>query len=87
LVTEGFAWALEGKQRQDPPPPCKLDGEAEAQVSALRLGNPPAGYGPWPLDLLADELVALALVEALSLETVRQVLKKTGCRSGSSPMG
>jgi hypothetical protein len=78
LVTEGLAWALEGKHRQDPPPPCKLDGEAEAQVSARRLGKAPAGYGPWPLDLLADELVALALVEALSLETVRQVLKKTG---------
>jgi hypothetical protein len=78
LVTEGLAWAREGKQRQAPPPPCTLEGEAEAQVRALRLGTPPAGYGPWPLDLLADELVALALGEALSLETGRQVLKKTG---------
>jgi hypothetical protein len=78
LVTEGFAWALEGKKRRDPPTPCKLDGEAEAKVIALRLGKPPAGYGHWTLQLLADELVALALVDSLSLETVRKVLKKTG---------
>jgi len=45
-VTEGLAGALEGKKRRDPPPPCKLDGEAEAKVMALRLGKPPAGYGP-----------------------------------------
>ena len=30
LVTEGFALALDGKKRQEPPTPCKLDGEAES---------------------------------------------------------
>jgi hypothetical protein len=77
LVTEGFEWALEGKKRRDPPTPCKLDGEAEAKLIALRLGKPPTGYGHWTLHLLADELVALAIVEAISHETVRKVLKKT----------
>ncbi len=77
LVTEGFAGALEGKKRQDPPTPCKLDGEAEAQLIALRLGKPPSGYGHWTLYLLADEMVRLALVDAISYETVRKVLKKT----------
>ena len=77
LVTEGFDWALEGKKRQDPPTPCKLDGEAEAQLSALRLGKPPSGYGHWTLHLLADEMVRLELVDAISYETVRKVLKKT----------
>src|SRR5262245_40887619 len=53
LVTEGFAWALDGKRRQEPPTPCKLDGEAEAQLIALRLGKPPQATdtGPctcWP---------------------------------------
>src|SRR5262245_37328660 len=76
LVTEGFEFALEGKKRQEPPTPCKLDGEAEAKLIALRLGKPPAGYGHWTLQLLADQLVALAAVEPLSHETVRQVLKK-----------
>ena len=77
LVTEGFAWALEGKKRQEPPTPCKLDGEAEAKLSALRLGKPPLGYGHWTLQLLADEMVSLEIVDALSHETVRKVLQKT----------
>ena len=37
LVTEGFGLALEGKKRQEPPTPCKLDGQAEAQLIAMRL--------------------------------------------------
>jgi transposase len=77
LVTEGFDLALEGKKRQEPPTPPKLDGEGEAKLIALRLGKPPAGYGHWTLQLLADELVALEVVDSISHETVRQVLKKT----------
>ena len=44
----------------------------------MRLGKPPAGYGRWTLRLLADELVALEVVDSISHETVRQTLKKTG---------
>ena len=77
LVTESFALALDGKKRQEPPTPCKLGGEAEAKLIAMRLGKPPAGYGHWTLHLLADELVALEVVEAISHETVRKTLKKT----------
>jgi hypothetical protein len=77
LVTEGFQLALDGKKRQHPPTPCKLDGEAEAKLIAMRLGKPPAGYGHWTLQLLADELVALEVVDAISHETVRKTLKKT----------
>jgi hypothetical protein len=77
LVTEGFELALEGQKRPQPPTPCKLDGAAEAKLIAMRLGKPPAGYGRWTLRLLADELVALEVVDSISHETVRQVLKKT----------
>ncbi len=77
LVTEGFELALEGKKRQEPPTPCKLDGEAETKLIAMRLGKPPAGYGHWTLQLLADELVALEVVDSISHETVRKTLKKT----------
>jgi homeodomain-containing protein len=77
LVTEGFELALEGKKRQEPPTPGKLTGEAEAKLIAMRLGKPPAGYGHWTLQLLADEIVALEIVESISHETVRKVLKKT----------
>ena len=77
LVIEGFEQALERKKRADPPTPCKLDGAAEAKLIALRLGKPPAGYGHWTLHLLADEMVALEVVDSISHETVRKVLKKT----------
>ena len=77
LVTEGFEAALERKKRKEPPRPPKLDGAGEAKLIAMRLGKPPAGYGHWTLQLLADELVALEVVDSISHETVRQVLKKT----------
>lgn len=76
LVTEGFQLALDGKKRPEPPTPCKLDGNAEAKLIAMRLGNPPSGYGHWTLQLLADELVALEIVDSISPETVRKTLKK-----------
>ena len=77
LVTEGFELALEGKKRQEPATAPKLDGEGEAKLIAMRLGKPPAGYGHWTLHLLANELVALEVVDSISHETVRKVLKKT----------
>ena len=77
LVTASFALALDGTKRQEPPTPCTLDGEAEAQLIAMRRGKPPAGYGHWTLHLLADEMVAWEVVEAISHETVRKTLKKT----------
>jgi hypothetical protein len=76
LITEGFADALDGKKRETPPHPRRLDGQGEAKLIAMRLGKPPAGYGRWTLHLLADELVALEVVESISHETVRQTLKK-----------
>ena len=69
--------ALDGQKRQAPPTPPKLDGEGEAKLIAMRLGKPPAGYGHWTLQLLADELVALEVVDSISHETVRKTLKKT----------
>jgi hypothetical protein len=76
LVTEGFDTALHGKTRPSPPTPPRLDGEGEAKLIAMRLGKPPAGYGRWTLQLLADELVALDVVDSICLETVRKTLKK-----------
>ena len=77
LVTEGFEAALERQKRQEPPTPPKLDGAGEAKLIAMRLGKPPVGYGHWTLQLLADELVVLEVVDSISHETVRKVLKKT----------
>lgn len=81
LVTAGFESALNGKKREKPPVPRKLDGEGEAKLIAMRLGKPPAGYGRWSLQLLADRLVSLEIVESISHETVRKTLKKTALPS------
>src|SRR6202047_4746812 len=66
LVTEGFPLALDGKKRQEPPTPCKLDGEGEAKLIALRLGKPPAGYGHSTLLLFADALLGLEVADSIS---------------------
>ena len=78
FVTESFKLALNGKKRQTPPTQPLLDGRGEAKLISMRLGKPPTGYGSWTLQLLADELVALEVVDSISHETVRQTLKKTG---------
>ena len=55
----------------------KLDGQGEARLIALACSDPPEGFACWTLQLLADELVDLQIVESISIETVRQTLKKT----------
>lgn len=77
LVTKGFKAAIERKQRKTPPVSKKLDGEQEAKVIARRLGPPPSGYANWSLRLLAEQVVALEIVDSISHETLRQTLKKT----------
>jgi hypothetical protein len=46
-------------------------------TAQLAVGKPPAGYGRWSLQLLADELVVLEVVDSICPETVRKTLKKT----------
>jgi hypothetical protein len=75
FVLEGFEAALVRKKRANPPRPKSLDEVGEAKLIALRLGKPPTGYGHWTLRLLADQLVELEVVDAISPETVRQTLK------------
>ena len=76
-VLEGFERALERKRRESPPVPKLLDGKQEAEIIALRMGAPPKGYANWSLRLLARRVVELAIVESISRETIRRMLKKT----------
>src|SRR5262245_42506574 len=55
----------------------KLDGAQEARLVALACSPPPEGKARWTLKLLADRLVELEVVDAVSDETVRRTLKKT----------
>jgi hypothetical protein len=54
-----------------------LDGVGEARLVALTCSPPPAGQARWTLRLLAERLVALEVVDTISVETVRQTLKQT----------
>ncbi len=64
-----------------------LDGRAEARLVALSCSEPPEGRAGWTLRLLADRMVELGHVEALSHETVRRTLKKTVSGPTSSRSG
>jgi hypothetical protein len=55
----------------------KLDGAQEARLVALTCRPAPDGHARWTLHLLAEQLVALEVVETISVETVRQTLKQT----------
>lgn len=76
LVREGFEIALNGKKRKEPPRKKVLNGDQEAKLIAMRLGEPPEGFANWTLRLLADQIVELEIVDSISYETVRQTLKK-----------
>lgn len=77
FVEQGLEAALVRKQRDRPARERKLDGQAEARLIALACSAPPKGRAKWTLKLLADRLVELEVVDTVSHETVRQVLKKT----------
>ena len=77
FVELGLEAALDRKPRERPPREIKLDGRAEARLIALACSAPPDGRAVWTMQLLADKLVELEVVEAVSTETVRRVLKKT----------
>ncbi len=64
-----------------------LDGRAEAHLVALSCSDPPEGRERWSMRLLADRMVELGHVEALSHETVRRTLKKTASSPTSSASG
>jgi transposase len=54
----------------------KFDGAAEARLTAVACSDPPEGRECWTLKLLADEMVALEIVDSVCRETVRKTLKK-----------
>lgn len=55
-VLEGFPQVLEHKKQENRRPKV-LDGEQESTIIAMRLGDPPKGYGSWTLRLLARKAV------------------------------
>ena len=75
FVEEGLEDAINDKAR--PGRERKLDGKQEAHLVAIACSSPPEGHVNWTLHLLADKVVEMEFAGSISLETVRQILKKT----------
>jgi transposase len=82
FVEHGFEAALGCKAQDRPSRERKLDGRAEPRLIAVACSAPPEGRKAWTLRLLADRLVELEVVDTISHETVRRVLKKTKSSRG-----
>ena len=65
----------------------KLDGKGEAHLIALACSEAPEGKTRWSLQMLADKLISLGVVESISHECVRQTLKKTKLNHGLKSLG
>src|SRR5206468_1417758 len=76
FVTEGFQAAIDHKPQPPRPDNIKIKGDVEQKLITLACSDPPRGRCHWTLQLLADEMVVLGLVNTISTETVRQALKK-----------
>ena len=76
-VEQGLDAALERKKQARPSVEPMFDGEKEAKLIALACGAKPEGRVRWTLELLAQRVVCLKIVEQCSDSTVHRVLKKT----------
>ena len=77
FVKEGLESALNERARPG----------QEAHVVAIACSEPPVGHTHWTLKLLAGKVVELGFAEDISLETVRQCLKKTNSSRGRRESG
>jgi len=73
---QGLEAALKRKERERPPVEPKITGDVEAHIIAVACSQPPQGYSKWSLRMLADKVVELEYIEAISYVSVRTVLKK-----------
>jgi len=84
---QGLQAVIERKQRKTPPIPRKLDGAKEARLITIACSQPPEGYAGWTLDLLADKMVELKIVDSISGKTIGRVLKKRVKASPAAMLG
>jgi len=82
FVEEGFERTLCRKERLSPGRPRKIQGKEEAHLIALCCSDAPEGSATWTLQLLADKMVELKVVDAVGRECVRNALKKMNLSLG-----
>jgi transposase len=85
FVEEGLEAALQDRPRPGRPP--KITGDIEAYLTVLACSEAPDGRRRWTLRLLADQMVALGLVDSISHVALHKRLKKTNSNPGSSRAG
>ena len=76
FVEGGMECALKRKERETPPVASKFTGEVEARIVKLACSTPPKGRERWTLKLLAEEVVRLEILESISDNGIRILLKK-----------
>lgn len=64
-----------------------LDGAQEARLVAMACSQPPAGYARWTMELLAERLIELKVIDSIHPSTVCRTLKKMTSSRGSSSSG
>jgi len=74
FIHEGLRSTLTEKPRSGRP--REFTGKDAAKVTALACSEPPEGHAKWSLRLIADKAVELEYVEAISYQTVSNILKK-----------
>ncbi|MBV9615823.1 MAG: helix-turn-helix domain-containing protein [Ktedonobacteraceae bacterium] len=72
----GLEDALDRKKQPRRPEKQKIDGEQEAQIIAMMCRERPEGRERWTLRAIAARCVELEIVESVSHETIRTLLKK-----------
>ena len=81
-VQQGLQATLRGNYPEERPLRRKIDGRVEAHLIAMACGPAPQGHRRWTMQLLADRVVDLGIVDQISDEAVRLALKKTNCVPG-----
>ena|ERR671935_1235006 len=85
FIEGGLDAALQEQPRSGRPP--RITGEVEAHLTMLACSAPPEGKARWTLQLLADKMVELEYIDAISDVTVMNTLKKTNFGLGQSRVG
>ena len=75
-ATQGLEAVLLRKKREVPPVAPKVTGEVEACIIATCCSHPPQGKACWSMQMIADKIVLDGIIDEISDETVRRVLKK-----------
>ncbi len=80
FVMEGMEAALGRKTQENRS--RKVTGEVEARICTIACSDPPEGRSRWTMQMIADELIRLEVVDYITDSTVCEVMKKTNSSHG-----